>query len=158
MASLPHGQSEFPFLAAVRPLRRCDDCGRPIPRGGDGCMVCPWRRPRSEGEEYPGADFRRYAWVLGQQIDDPTAKLVLMALAHHDRPHGRGVFPQVATLARLASCSPRTVQRALRRLAGEGWLAVEPRRRYGRQSSSVYRIRQAETVAGPGCQSVTLSG
>ena len=151
------------FVAAVRTRRRCPgnfpgkDCGAALPPGSSSCLVCGWARPLFGGEEYPAGDVRRYAWTLAQPVGDPTAKLVLLALAHHDRPNGRGIFPRIEELARLTSCSHATIHRALRRLERDGWILVEQRRLRGRQSSSRYRIRQAETV-GTGSQNDTLSG
>ena len=144
MRSVPH--RELPLLMPMRAERVCEECARPIPRGCNQCPWCQWCRPKFEGEGYPGKEVARFDWVLGQQIGDPTAKLVLLALASFDKPRGKGIFLRVEVLARMASCSPATVHRALRRLQRDGWLKVDQRWLQGRQASSIYTIRQAETV------------
>lgn len=45
------------------------------------------------------------------RADSATTKLVLLGIANHDGDGG--AWPSVATLARYACCSPRTVQRAV---------------------------------------------
>jgi len=63
------------------------------------------------------------ALVLHHYSGKPTDKLVLLGIANHDGDGG--AWPTVATLARYASTSPRSVQRALSRLADDGVILVE---------------------------------
>jgi Helix-turn-helix domain len=59
--------------------------------------------------------------------DNLTArrKLILLGIANHDGDGGS--WPSVATLARYAVCSTRTVQRELQRLSDEGFVTIEIR-------------------------------
>ena len=83
------------------------------------------------------------AWRL--QLE-PTAKLVMLALA--DWANDEGVcWPSVAALTGRAGVSDRTVQRTLRGLEAEGYIAVHEGR--GRGKSSLYRLTEKVTQASP---------
>lgn len=53
-------------------------------------------------------------------VEDPTATLVLIALADNANDDGTGCWPSVQTLTNRARCSRRTVQRHLRDLEAAG--------------------------------------
>lgn len=61
-------------------------------------------------------------WALNVSVEKPQIKLVLIGLANHASPQFDDARPAVATLARYASCSTRSVQRALKVLADDGWV------------------------------------
>lgn len=50
-------------------------------------------------------------WALETRVGDPTRSLVLVALGKHADRHGAGAWASPETLAELAECSARTVQR-----------------------------------------------
>lgn len=81
------------------------------------------------------------AWALEQTIDDPAAKLVLIALCNaYNGKNGR-CDPSRARLAHEASCSIRTVDRKLEWLAEQGWItAVSSFEKTGRQTANVYYL------------------
>lgn len=66
--------------------------------------------------------------AMNATVGDPTLKLVLMGYANHAHADGTGAWPAVATIARYAECSPRTVQRAIRALVDRGFLTVGDQR------------------------------
>jgi Helix-turn-helix domain len=67
-----------------------------------------------------------------------TEKSVLGALAEHAHDDGSWAYPSVRTLASECSLSPRTVQKALRRL--EKRRLIEPMKVSGGRRSTVYRV------------------
>lgn len=51
------------------------------------------------------------AWVLNHApCDNPTQRLVLVALANHARPDGTAAFPSVATICRYTALSERAIR------------------------------------------------
>ena len=85
--------------------------------------------------------------MLDQPVNDPPAKLVLLALAAHDIPGGHGIYPSLDHLAKRTGLSRQGVVNALARLRKAGWLDWRNTRRGGRQSVNRYVILQ------PGLQS-----
>ncbi|MEM9521586.1 MAG: helix-turn-helix domain-containing protein [Actinomycetota bacterium] len=63
-------------------------------------------------------------WALEQQIGDPVAKLVLVAIADHANPKTGVCWPSRATVAMYAECDPRTVTRKVAVLV-KGRLLIE---------------------------------
>lgn len=63
------------------------------------------------------------ALVLHHSKASGTDKLVLLGIANHDGDGG--AWPSVATLARYANCTERTVQRTLSKLVDHGELHVD---------------------------------
>jgi DNA-binding transcriptional MocR family regulator len=72
-----------------------------------------------------------------------TERLVLLALANHADATGNRVFPSVATIVDETSLARRTIQLALRALAGRGFIVAVGRRSRG---TVVYRINLARLV------------
>jgi DNA-binding Lrp family transcriptional regulator len=61
------------------------------------------------------------AWALNTDaVDNPTSKLVLIALANHARPDGRAAFPSITTMQRYTCLSDRAIQKHLRELEERG--------------------------------------
>lgn len=61
------------------------------------------------------------SWALNDApVDNPTAKLVLIALANHARPDGSSSFPSVARLCRYTCLSERSVRAHLANLESDG--------------------------------------
>lgn len=69
-------------------------------------------------------------WALRVPIGG-TAKVVLIGLANHAHPDGSNAYPAVDTLAEYACCDRRSVQRNLRKLEAEGWIAEDGASRQG---------------------------
>ena len=65
-------------------------------------------------------------------------KLVLLAMADHARDDGTGCYPSVETLGRKTSQSRRGVQRIMRRLEQDGWIA--PSKLSKGRSTTEYKI------------------
>ena len=63
-------------------------------------------------------------YVLRHFPQGGVAKLVMIGIANH--AGDGGAWPSVATLAEYACVSDRTVQRALARLEGDGWIVRHP--------------------------------
>lgn len=61
-------------------------------------------------------------WALHQQLESQRAKLILIGICNHDGDGGS--WPSIATLARYAACSPRTVKRLLKELEDDGWITI----------------------------------
>jgi DNA-binding MarR family transcriptional regulator len=77
--------------------------------------------------------------------DLPMAvKCVAFALSLHMNERGGSCFPAVKTLAKEASCGTRTVQRSVRALVRDGWLAMEAG---GGNRSNIYHALTPATVA-----------
>lgn len=89
-----------------------------------------------------------WAWTIDESR---TRKVVLLALA--DMANEEGVcWPRIATLAKRACVSCRTVQRVLRDLTERCLVIAEPRfRDDGSSTSNLYRllIKQSEQSASP---------
>ena len=80
---------------------------------------------------------RVLAWALRDApVTNRTDLLVLIAIADHAHDDGTGAYPSVGTLARMARCSPRSVESALARLQASGVLAIEERA----GKTSMYRV------------------
>ena len=61
------------------------------------------------------------AWVLNDApCDNPTQRLVLVALANHARPDGSAAFPSVATIRRYTALSERAIRYHLDELEQAG--------------------------------------
>lgn len=61
------------------------------------------------------------SWALNDApVDNPTSKLVLIALANHARPDGSSSFPSVARLCRYTCLSERSVRLHLAGLEQQG--------------------------------------
>ena len=110
------------------------------------CAICGATLPGP----YPGAALQRYEWAFRQRVGSARDKAVLVALAHHDMPHGTGAFPGAARIAAMTEVTERSVRAALRSLQDAGWIDVTRRRQRGRQAANEYRFRQA-TAACPEC-------
>lgn len=100
------------------------------------------------------------AYVDLQDTGNAQSQLLLVAIARCvDWETGQG-FPGIDRLAKMAKCSPRTVQNHLARLVEQGFVSVEPRTdKRGRQTSNLYTIcgyadwlatlRKGGTVSAP---------
>ena len=80
-----------------------------------------------------------------------TQKFVLLALCEKADNDGTNAWPSVATLARYAECSERTVQRCLGELKAKEWIAVT--RRATAVKPAVYSINIGRFTEG--CHPVT---
>jgi DNA-binding transcriptional ArsR family regulator len=61
------------------------------------------------------------SWALNHApVDNPTSKLVLLALANHARPDGSSAFPSVKTICRYTLLSERSVRTHLDKLEQGG--------------------------------------
>ena len=69
-----------------------------------------------------GMSIETMSHVLGLDVGDSTRKLVLIGYANHAHADGTAAFPGVATVARYANCSTRTVQRHVAQLLEDGYL------------------------------------
>lgn len=68
----------------------------------------------------------RIAWALGQEVDTPMDKLMLVLMAAHADKDG-GAWPSIAQLAKVACSSQRQVRESLAELAGRKLITeVEP--------------------------------
>ncbi len=84
----------------------------------------------------------KWAWTTET---DPTAKLVLLALADHANGATALAWPSIARLVALTGLSERAVQQALRRLEAEGKVARATRPGGGR--TNVYELRLERLVS-----------
>jgi DNA-binding MarR family transcriptional regulator len=76
-------------------------------------------------------------------------KFILLALCEKADNDGRNAYPSVSTLARYAECSERSVQRHLRSLERQGWIAVREKatpRRPTNYSVAVLKFQGCQTV------------
>lgn len=65
--------------------------------------------------------FEATTWALNiDGVTDPTSRVILLGLASHAHKDGTAAWPSVATLAKYAVCSERTVHRRLRELEAIG--------------------------------------
>lgn len=61
------------------------------------------------------------SWVLNHApVENPTSKLVLIALANHARPDGSAAFPSVGTIERYTCLSERAIRQHLASLEESG--------------------------------------
>ncbi len=65
------------------------------------------------------------SWVLNHSTTIGTHRLVLIGIANHADPDGANAWPAIATLARYARVSERTVQRCLADLVEHDHLSVQ---------------------------------
>ena len=80
-------------------------------------------------------------WALHQPIRGSTDHLVLVALGSYVGNGKTDAFPSQETLAAKINRSRRTIQRALKRLEGNGWIHRTPQRRPdGRRSTDLIRL------------------
>ena len=80
-------------------------------------------------------------WAFMQKLA-PTKKMILVALADHCDDEGK-CWPGIKNIAKKASVSKRTLQRALTELESEGFLRIEERRRENNsQQSNMYYLKK----------------
>lgn len=91
------------------------------------------------------------AMVMYHSQSTSNARLVMIAIANHDGDGG--AWPTIETIARLANCSERTVQRCLPELVELGELVIEPQAGGTRKTPSRYRPNRYEIdiVCPPEC-------
>lgn len=94
---------------------------------------------------------RAMTWAFDVELDSPSAKLVLLALADHADEFGK-CWPSQETLARKTSQSIDSVQRRLKELVSLGFLTYYPRRR----ASSIYQILWSDSLKPQSAVSKTL--
>ena len=71
--------------------------------------------------------IKAVSWAFDQQIDDPMAKLVLIAVADHINESTGNAWPSIERLEYMTSASRRTVQRKLKKLEEDGYLERQKR-------------------------------
>ena len=90
-----------------------------------------------------------FSWrgaIVSRQSDlQATVRHVALTLSLHMNEAGGSCFPSIATLVGESGHSERTVQRALRVLENEGWLAV--RHGVGRGHPNIYTAEIPEKVS-----------
>ncbi len=79
--------------------------------------------------------------VFSAEMDSPTDKLVLLALADHAADDGSSVYPSVKHLSLKCDMSERTVQRYLRRLEQADLIRVE--KKSSRYAPTRYQLNLA---------------
>jgi hypothetical protein len=82
----------------------------------------------------------------------PMEKLVLLAMADHARDDGTGCYPSVSRLAKKTSLSERGVQKVIRRLESEHFLASKGKSKGGRGVTVEYDLRLEKGEPGSGFQ------
>lgn len=85
-------------------------------------------------------------WAFHLQMESPTDKLVLIALADHAN-HDGASWPSIARLCLFTALSERTVRTALRRLEADGLLQTVVE--HGRTNR--YKLTPATTAPGDSC-------
>lgn len=99
---------------------------------------------------------RQFAILPFRALQDvslhPSDKLVLAALGAHTDTEGR-CWPSVARLMQLSGLRERTVQRAIKRLAGSGYVQVE--RRDGHSTKFRVLFDTRDISAPPSLEGVT---
>ena len=117
-----------------------------------------------EGAPYPGRGAPlhiRNRWAYAQRISG-VDKSVLLALVHFDMPGEDGIFPSLATLARMTGFSRSTVQEAVKRLESDGWIKHETRHNNGKRTSSLYHIvytgSRSAVIPAPGIRPIPAPG
>lgn len=89
-----------------------------------------------------------------------TPKVILLGLANHADAQFGNARPAVGTLAEYANCDRRTVQRTLRKLEADGWIAKtgdHPVAGRADRSVSVWRITRRQ-IATPQANGAALVG
>jgi len=66
-------------------------------------------------------------WAFELELDDPTGKLVLLALADHYNDQSECCWPSMARLEHYTGADERTIQRAIARLQEGGYVEREER-------------------------------
>lgn len=69
--------------------------------------------------------IKAVSWALEQKLDDPIAKLVLIAIADRYNDEYGYAWPSVSWLARCADCTSRTVQNKVKVMCESGFLVRE---------------------------------
>lgn len=85
--------------------------------------------------------IKAVAWVLGQEMKDPTAKLVLISLANCLNNKTGKCFPTFERISQESSCARSTVIRKLQWLDQNGWISIN--REFaddGRQLANSYTL------------------
>ena len=82
-------------------------------------------------------------WALEQDAGSPSARLVLIELAHIDDHWSKDCCPSIDDLASRCVMSTRTVSRSLRKLEERGLIVTQ---RGGRGGSNRYTIRPSARV------------
>ena len=72
--------------------------------------------------------IKAVSWALEQYVSDPVAKLVLIGIADRYNDERGYAWPSVAWLATAASVTDRTVQRKIKLLEAQGFLATTRRK------------------------------
>ncbi len=100
-------------------------------------------------------------WAFDLKIDNPGAKLVLIALANYDNSEG-GSFPSIAKIEEVTSIKPRTIATHLKYLEEVGIIRRHERfKANGGRASSLYEFCNgvahppAESAGGPTAESGT---
>ena len=83
--------------------------------------------------------FRLSAAAFDFKCQSPSQKLVLVKLCHHAQEDGTRIFPSIQTIATMAECSTRQVQRFLKAFVGAGLLEVVTAG-HGRGNATEYRL------------------
>ena len=68
--------------------------------------------------------IKAVSWALEQYVSDPVAKLVLIGIADRYNDERGYAWPSVAWLSKAASVTDRTVQRKIKLLEAQGFLAT----------------------------------
>ena len=101
--------------------------------------------------------IKAVSWALEQFVADPVAKLVLIGIADRFNDEQGYAWPSVAWLSKAASVSDRTVQRKLKSLEEQGFLAAN--RQTG--ASTHYRLNieggVTPSVGGDNLSGVTIA-
>jgi len=71
--------------------------------------------------------IKAVSWAFDQQIGDPMAKLVLIAVADHINESTGDAWPSIERLQHMTSASRRTIQRKLKMLEEDGYLERKKR-------------------------------
>ena len=130
------------------------NCGLTLPPESTHCPCCGRAREGMAGLPYPEGKLERYGWVFDQSIANPSAKAVLFALVHHDRPGG-AIYPGQDRLAQMTGFSPRAVWSGLKWLQAHGWIERHRRHRRGHRTSDSFTIRQpGESLLAPPASSL----
>ena len=72
--------------------------------------------------------IKAVSWALEQYVSDPVAKLVLVGIADRYNDEQGYAWPSVAWLSKAASVTDRTVQRKIKLLEEQGFLATAMRK------------------------------
>lgn len=115
--------------------------------------------------------FRAYRWAIEQDIDDPLAKFVLIALADAYNDATGRCFPKISQIKKCTRLSDRSIQRKIGDLAEAGFLSVRSTLNpdTGRQLANEYVLhfdqinaagldQEEDETDADGCQTVTHMG